>query len=1193
MFGNIARFEFNYQLKSPAFVIIFLIFFMLTYFTVAASQFVSIGGGGNVNVNGPFSIVLTTIVMSIFAIFLPTALLSNTVLRDDVNKMDGIVFSTPVTKGDYLLGRFSGAFAAVIIAFSSIPLGILVGSFMPWVDPETLGPLRPLDYLYAIFIIGVPNMLITGMIMFVVANLTRSNAATYVALIVFLFVYVTTQVLAANPELRDIVALFDPFGGAAFGEATRNWTAFERNEKLPPLEGLFLYNRLLWLGLGLAFLALNYVLFSFRKNGKKQKKAKTQTDLPKQRFVPTEITLPAVTRVFNSATSRAQFFARVGFEIRTVFASVTFWVLLTLGTLNTIAGLSFNEVPVFGTPTMPLTRIIINVIAGSFGIIPMVVAIFYAADLMWRDRSVKMHEIIDSTPTPNWAFMFPKFVAISLVLIALLAFSIVVGMIFQMLNGYMNFEPGQYFIRVIYLMGTGFIMVAALAIFLQVVFNHRYLGMLAMVVFLIGTLVFDAFGFEHNLYQFSGTPGVAYSDINGYGHFLAIANWFKAYWGFFTVALLIVTYLLWNRGTLTPLLRRIRDIPNVSTRGSTVALATSLLATAGLGGYIFYNTNILNDYVTGRDRERIAVDYEKTYRQYQNDAQPKITDVNVSVDIYPYQRRYDVSGSYDIENKTGKTLSKVHVEYNSAAEVISQGLTGATIGEADEKHKVYVYNLETPMQPGEKRTLTFNTRVSSKGFRNSGNGVTVVYNGTFINNSGAMPAFGFQPQRMLQDRNTRRRYDLEEIERMPKLEDESQYRTGALRGDADFVNFEAIVSTVPDQIGMAPGYLEREWTENGRRYFHYKMDVPIQNFFSFQSARYEVKKDQWEDVVIEIYYHKRHTFNVDRMIEATKVSLEYFSKNFSPFQYRQLRILEFPYRSFAQSFPNTVPFSENIGFVADTSDPDTVDSVFYVTAHEVAHQWWGHQVTAANVQGATMLIETFAQYSAFMAVEKEFGVEHVRDFLKLELDNYLAARGSERLGELPLYRVENQQYIHYQKGSLVMYALKDYVGEDVVNRALARLIDLRQYSSDPYPITLDFLKILREEAGPKHNDLITDLFEKITLFDLEAKTVEVEERDDGRFDVTLTYEARKFYANDVGEETEAEIAIPIDIGVFVKSPADSDFERDDVLYLKKHKIDPANPVITITVDQKPEFAGIDPYVKLIDRDADNNVQRAS
>src|SRR5262249_41689882 len=152
-----------------------------------------------------------------------------------------------------------------------------------------------------------------------------------------------------------------------------------------------------------------------------------------------------------------------------------------------------------------------------------------------------------------------------------------------------------------------------------------------------------------------------------------------------------------------------------------------------------------------------------------------------------------------------------------------------------------------------------------------------------------------------------------------------------------------------------------------------------------------------------------HGYNVDRMMEGMKKSLDYFGTSFSPYQYRQMRILEFPgYERFAQSFANTVPFSEAIGFVADLRDPDAIDYVFYVTAHELGHQWWGHQLIGARVQGVTMLDETFAQYSALMVQEHEYGQAKMRRFLKYELDRYLLGRGGEVAEELPLALNENQ-----------------------------------------------------------------------------------------------------------------------------------------------------------------------------------------
>src|SRR5581483_10091889 len=209
----------------------------------------------------------------------------------------------------------------------------------------------------------------------------------------------------------------------------------------------------------------------------------------------------------------------------------------------------------------------------------------------------------------------------------------------------------------------------------------------------------------------------------------------------------------------------------------------------------------------------------------------------------------------------------------------------------------------------------------------------------------------------------------------------------------------------------APGYLIKEYEKDGRRYFHYKMDCPILNFYSFLSARYAVKRDKYKNVNIEVFYHPGHEYNLDRMISSVKKSLQYYEKSFSPYQHRQVRILEFPrYASFAQSFPNTIPYSESIGFIAkvDDSDPLSIDYPYYITAHEVGHQWWAHQVIGADVQGATLMSETMAEYSAMMVMEHRYGKEAMQKFLKYNLNRYLIGRTQESKKELPIMLAEDQ-----------------------------------------------------------------------------------------------------------------------------------------------------------------------------------------
>jgi aminopeptidase N len=327
------------------------------------------------------------------------------------------------------------------------------------------------------------------------------------------------------------------------------------------------------------------------------------------------------------------------------------------------------------------------------------------------------------------------------------------------------------------------------------------------------------------------------------------------------------------------------------------------------------------------------------------------------------------------------------------------------------------------------------------------------------------------------------------------------------------------------------------------------------------------------------------------MLKAMKASLDYYRGNFGPYQFDYARVIEFPgYASFAQAFAGTMPYSESLGFIADNSDPDEIDYVTYVTAHEVAHQYWAHQLISADQQGGTVLVETMAQYSALMVMKKLYGEDKIRRFLKYELDNYLRSRGGEVIEELPLLRVENQGYIHYRKGSLVMYLLQDRLGEDRMNAMLAGLLDRYRFKGAPYAASTDLLAGLNGLArNDAERQLVSDLFERITLYDLKVTGATTKPVGGGRFETVVTVEGKKFYADGRGKETEAPLSDTIDIGLFAARPGVGAFAAKDVLLMERRPVRSGKQEIRVVTKGEPKFAGVDPYNKYVDRNSDDNV----
>ena len=1185
MFAKIAAFELRYQLRQPVFAVVALIFFLLVFGSVTVDQ-IHIGSGGNIHKNGPQAIAETSLIMSVFFMFAATAFVANVVVRDDETGFGPIIHSTRVRKFDYLFGRFTGAFLAVAIAFLAVPLAIFVGSLMAWVDAETLGPNRIGDYVFAYFWLALPGLFLTSAIFFALATATRSMMTTYLGVAGFLVLYVVFNALTRDPELRKIAAYFEPFGIAAFSSAVRYFTASDANTLRPTIEGALLYNRLIWVGVAFAMLTLAYNLFRFEAVGARDTgRTPKVADLP-----PGPLTgrLPAPS--FGAHAGWTQLFWRMRFEMGQVFKSPAFIVLLFMGLFNAMAGLFLGS-EIGGSALYPVTKWVITTLNGAFTFMVLIIAIYYAGELVWRDRDRKTHEIIDATAAPDWSFVLPKTLALILVLMATLAVSVVAGIGVQLVKGFTDIQIGKYLFWYILPNAIDWTLLGVLAIFLQAISPHKFIGWGAMVLYLIATIALPKIGLDHNLYIFGQSPPVPLSDMNDQGDFAGFAGWFRAYWSAISILLLVLSYGLWRRGTETRLAPRLKRLPRKLTGPAGLIAGLAVVSAIGLGGYIYTNTNIWNEYRTSISDDEFLADYEKALLKYQDLPEPSITDVDLKVDLHPHTPRMTTSGAYALVNRTGAPLKDVHVRVDRDVKVLQLALTGAKVSKSFDRFNYRIFTFDQPLAPGGTATLTFETEIAQRGFKNSGNITSVVDNGTFVNNYQFAPIIGMNRGQLLQDRAKRRKYGLPPQLRPPKLEDRAAQVKNYV-ANSDWVNARIAITTDADQTPIAPGYLVSDVTTEGRRTAVFKTDAPVLNFFSIQSARYEVRKVMHKGVELAVYYDAQHPWDVDRMVKAMATGLDYYQANFSPYQFHQARIIEFPdYAQFAQAFANTMPYSEGIGFVADPTKPDKIDYATYVTAHELAHQWWAHQIIGADMQGATVLSETLAQYSALIVMEKTYGPDGIRKFLKRELDSYLRNRGGEVVEELPLIRVEDQGYIHYRKGSLVMYLLRDQLGENTVNAALRKLLADHAFKGAPYPRSQDLVDALRQEVGSdaQGQELITDLFEKITLYDLKTRSATARKRADGRYDLTLTVDAKKVYADGKGKETEAPLTYEVfDVGAFSAKPGDKDFSAKDVLYFHRRPLRSGAQTISVIVDKLPKFAGMDPYNKRIDRNSDDN-----
>ncbi len=1194
MIAAIAGFELRYHLRRPVTWIFFGALALLA-FGFASSDVVRIGGASSrVHRNSPDVINWAVMVLTLFGTVITSAIAGGAILRDFEVRAHELLFTTPVSKGAYVGGRFVGAYLVTLLVFLGVPLGLMIGSAMPWVDADALGPFSLASYLWPYLVYTVPNTLLATALFFAVGITSRSLFAVYVQGMALFVGYSVAMSFLGDFEDEAMAALVDPFGIMPTMLTTRDWTIAERNSQLVPLSPEILGNRALWGAIALAIFGAALRLFKMDALGRQPRRRRgrgAEGARPSQEAVAA-LSLPSVTQSFGAGARLRQLLAITGLHVRTTVRSPLFLAIVSIGMIFMIA-VAVDADAIYGTTVYPRTYVVAEVVTGGFELFFFILTTLYAGELLWRERALGSALVHDALPVPTWVVLAGKVLALLAVDVLVLLALMATGVAIQVGKGFFEIEAGVY---LGHLFGLTFPWLAAVALMtfaIHAMVGSKLVGHVVVIGVWAVQAVLGALDFDHNLYVFGGAPGVAYSDLNGYGPNLGPHLWFTAYWLGLGIFLVSLGGLVLQRGAEGGLRRRL-----AAGRARLGPASVSLVGGAGaacvaLGGFILYNTNVLHTYRASDTQEALQAAYEREFRATRDDPQPRIAAVKVEVDLEPEAGRFTARGEYRLVNRTGRPIEVVHVQMlDEDIEVRALDFDRpATLEREEPRFGVRIFRLAEPLAPGAEAALRFDLARVKGGFGNEGRSTAIVDNGTFLHSDQILPHLGYLEAMELVDDDTRKEQGLAPKERMAAIDDPRGRQNSYIASDSDWIDLDVTVSTSPDQIALAPGYLQREWEEGGRRRFHYATEGKILNFFAVLSARYEVRRDRWNDVAIEVYYHPAHAYNVDRMIDGVKKSLDYFTANFSPYQHRQVRILEFPrYATFAQSFPGTIPYSESIGFIARIRDPEEdLDYPFYVTAHEVAHQWWAHQVIGADVQGSTLLSESLAQYSALMVMEREFGASQMRKFLAHELRGYLRGRAGERKKELPLMLAENQPYIHYQKGSLAFYALKDQLGEAWVNAALQDLLREHAFKGPPFPTARALVDRLRATIPAERAYLIEDLFETITLFDNKVEAASMRALPDGRFAVTMEVRLRKLRADELGNESEVTLAGDwIDVGVF--TAAEDGEALGEALYLEKRRFVTADETIEVVVDRRPAMVGIDPYHKLVDRQLKDNLR---
>lgn len=1189
MFGTLFAFELRSHFRRPTTWLYVAIMFLIAFFAISTDAVIVGTALGKVKKNSPFSLAQTYAIVLAIGQIITSALVGSAVLRDFDAGVHELLFTTRMTRRAYLAAKYIAALAAMLLVFAAMPVGAMVGTVMPWIDPETVQSINVWHYFQPFLLIGVPGVFFLSAMLFAVGSLTRSSFSVYVTGILLLVGYSVADDLVRTLDRDQLANLLDPFAVRSIDLVTRYWTPAEKNTLLLPVGGFIGANRALWASVGAVLLLITFRFVRLEKEARSvrlgRRRAKATTSAP----APTRRPRPA--NGYAAPSFLVGWWSVTQFHSRSLLRSVPFLAIAAIGMINVLMSAWYAD-QTGQNRVWPMSWLMAEGSVGASSLFMLVLLTFYAGELVWRERQVKLDQVLDASPVRTASVVLGKMSAMALLLLAFATGSMLASMLVQVLKGYPIIDAPVYLLYVYLADYPSWLVMVAIAFLVQAVVPKKPIGHVVMILVWVSTIALANLGYDYRLMQVGASPVFRWSDLNGTGPYLRSFVAVHGYWLSIAVVVSALAYVLWQRGTTVgTVASRIR----MRFQGSTRALvAAGVVGAAAFGGLFYYNASIVNTYLTRKEGEKRAVTYETRWRSLENMRVPKIVAVSLEVDFEPTAHKARTASSYTMVNRSSLPIDSVLVDVANELPGLAVTLDTllfdrpATTLAADTPHGVNLMKLTTPLAPGDSMRLRVVQHFAVRGYPNGQPDRSLIENGTFFNRD-KFATMGYQSDDELGSDELRRKYKLPLARRGKSRSDSVALQRQSFFADADFTSFEATVSTDPDQIAMAPGYLQKEWTSNGRRYFHYVMDSPMPAFFAVLSARWEVAKAMWGTVPIEVYYHPTHKFNVARMLEASRASLEFFSKEFGAYQHRQLRIVEFPrYAGFAQSFPNTVPYSEDIGFVArvDSTDVEDTDLPYFVTAHEIAHQWFPYQRMPADVEGSQMLSESLSEYAALVVTDRLHGRAFTQKFLRAELDRYLRGRAGETKGERPLTRVDLQSYIWYQKGSLALFALRDLIGEEALHKALRAYLDDGRFAGPPYATSLDLMKHVVAATPDSLKYAIDDYFETITLWDVRTDSVSSTSLPNGEYRVTVTATSKKLRADSLGTESDVAMNDFVDIGVFDAPQVGARIGK--ALSLRKVRVVSGTANYEFVVKSKPARAGIDPYNLLIDRNPGDN-----
>ncbi len=1136
----VARDEFALTLRRPMVWTLLVLLFLITWGMSEGVVQIVLGsgdasvGGKKAFVTSQFAVtqIMTVLSFGLYAFFVAAAA-GLSVIRDDEARALEILNSTPLRPTEYAWGKFlgvSGAFL-LVVAFH-VALLILFLSVLPNADmQESRGPFALTNFLVPALVISVPSILFSAGVAFGIGTGTRRSILVFAAPIAVMMLcafFLWSWSPAWLSESANRALMFaDPAGTRwlreTYLEVDRGAEFY--NTQRVGWESLIVANRLFWLAVGLATTWWGVRRFArTARASHRVSAAEVSTALASAAAAPLPV---ALTGAAASLATLQMTAAPHGWwatawggakaEARELASRAGLYLFVPLIVLQ-LVGSSITLIGAFDTPLLLTPGQLAATQMQMMAVFVTLLLVFYGVESMERERATRLNAIHDTLPVNTGALLVGKLMALGVVWLVVAIAGVAAAAVLILVQGKVPFSFTPFLLMWGLLFLPTFLAFTTFVFATWSVVRNRYTAYAVALAALAGTAWATISGRSMWVFNWSLWTGVRWTDLGTLE---------------FDRNALILNRLLWLSLAVAFWRVAVRWYPR--TARDTVSLAHAfsgrqlwlalrhaspfLLAPAVFGVMLARQVSLGPD---GGRAEKMEKDYwKKNLATFAEAPFPWLKDVDIDVTIDAAAQRFAVAGSYLIRNQRDTTLRQLALTVGRW-EQMHWTVDGDSIV-PDTASALYLFRLKRPLGPSDSVRIGFSYTgdVSAPTKGSGGAGEFIIPSGVVMTNFGPrwFPYVGYIADIGVDKDN---RFE-------PRQYPDDWYvgTTPAIFGSQLPTTVRTRITVPKDFTANGVGELVADSVHGDTRTVTWQTEEPVMAF-NIIAGRYEVKRGAGT----ALFYHPAHRYNVDEMLSAMNGARRWYGEWFGAYPWKTLKITEFPALStYAQGFPTNISFSEDIGFLTK-SEPRT-QLAYMVSAHEIAHQWWGNMLQPGRGPGANLLSEGMAHFSTMLLIEQEKGARAALEIRQRFETRWEEGRRAD--AERTLYRIDGSKdgdgVVTYEKAGWTFWMLAERMGRANALRGMKEFIAKFRGTEDHAALE-DLTAHLRGYASDTaaYDDFVRQWFDSVSTLEYKVQRA-----------------TTRRIATDGEWETEAVVKntgtarMPLDIGVVKgeRYPADS------------------------------------------------------